>query len=116
VERVCDRIGMLVHGRLVLEKPLAELLHENLSPAFDIELKSMDSKLTAKLKELDCVTEAVSEHNKLSVTVSDADAGSKALLSFFSGQSIPLLSFSLRKNSLEDIFIREAGNNDAKHS
>ncbi len=116
VERVCDRIGMLVQGRLVLEKPLGELLHENLSPAFDIELKNADSKLAEGLKELDCVTDAADEHNKLSVTVSDADAGSKALLKFFSDKNVPVLSFSLRKNSLEDIFIREANNNDAKHS
>jgi len=107
VERICDRVGMLVKGKMVLEKPLEALLKENLTPIFDIELGYHDDGLASGISSLEGVSAAVLEDTRLTVTVADAERDSKRLLSFLSAQSNPVLSFTLRKNSLEDIFIKE---------
>ncbi len=116
VERVCDRVGILADGRLVLEKPLETLLSENISPVYDIELKEADETLRAQLEGLGGVISVSAEGRTLSVAVKDP-YDSKALLSFFAQQSVPVTSLALRKNRLEDIFISEVNHNgyDAKH-
>jgi ABC-2 type transport system ATP-binding protein len=117
VERVCDRVGILADGVLVLEKPLETLLNENISPVFDVELKEADETLGRRIKAIEGVAGVSVSGRKLSVTVKNPDRDSKALLSFLSEQNAPVLSFALRKNSLEDIFISEVNHNgyDAKH-
>lgn len=110
VERVCDRVGMLSQGRLVLEKPLKELLSENITPVYDIVLKGPAGELAQKAGALEGVAGVSADGAKLSVTVEDADASFKTLLPFLARQGAEVLSFSLRKRSLEDIFIREANN------
>ena len=37
VERICDRVGILAHGRLVVEGPLAELLDRYALPVYRVE-------------------------------------------------------------------------------
>ena len=37
VERICDRVGILAHGRLVVEGPLADLLDRYALPVYRIE-------------------------------------------------------------------------------
>ena len=108
VERVCDRVGILSQGNLVLEKPLDKLLSEHISPVFDIVLKQ-DGFFFAKekLKTIEGVTNVSVDREKISVTASNADAVSIRLLSFFGAQGIPVVSFAQRKKSLEDIFFSE---------
>lgn len=117
VERVCDRVGILADGALVLEKPLGTLLGENISPVFDVELKAADETLKARLERHEAVTGVSGDGKKLAIAVKNPDRDIKALLSFFSEQSVPVLSLALRKNTLEDIFISEVNHNgyDAKH-
>lgn len=110
VERVCDRVGILAQGRLVLEKPLQELLSENITPVYDIELKAAGAELAQKIGALAGIAGVSADGDKLSVTVEDANTGSKTLLQYLSQQGVQVLSFTLRKRNLEDIFIREANN------
>ena len=37
VERICDRVRILAHGRLVVEGPLAELLDRYALPVYRVE-------------------------------------------------------------------------------
>jgi ABC-2 type transport system ATP-binding protein len=116
VERVCDRVGILADGKLVLEKPLKALLCENISPIYDVELKETDETLKARLRSVEGILNVSAEGKTLAVTVKDP-YDSKTLLTFFSQQSVAVTSLALRKNSLEDIFISEVNHNgyDAKH-
>lgn len=107
VEKICDRVGMLAKGKLVLEKPLEALLKQNLSPVFDIELGHHDDMLASSVATLEGISGAVMDGTRLTVTVKDAEQDSRKLLAFLAAQSNPVLSFNLRKKSLEDIFIKE---------
>ncbi len=60
VERICDRVGILAHGRLVVEGPLAELLERYALPVYRIEAEpdqraGLDA-LAAELRALSWVT------------------------------------------------------------
>lgn len=108
VERVCDTVGMLASGKLVMEKPLTEIQKENIVPIYDVVLgKPADKKLINQLKEIIGVTEVQPKQQTLCVSVKNADTLSKQLLQFFSTHDVLVRSFSLRQNNLEDIFIQE---------
>lgn len=110
VERVCDTVGMIVSGKMLLEKPLSELQQNAAAPVFDISLLTpVGQEVISKLKQAQGVTNATLKDGTLSVTVKDAAEGSKELMLFFSGQNIAIQGLLLRRNGLEDIFLEEAG-------
>lgn len=115
VERVCDTVGMIAQGRMVLEKPLEQLQSENARPIFDIlPQKPFGPEMLVHLRRLTGVLE-VSEADKgsLSVLAAEEAAVSKRLMRFFAEQDIAVRGFSLRKNNLEDLFMREVKADDA---
>ena len=110
VERVCDTVGMIVSGKMLLEKPLGELQKNAAASVFDITLQTpVDQEVISKLKQAEGVTNATVNDGTLSVTVKDAAEGSKELMRFLSGQNIAVQGLLLRRNGLEDIFLEEAG-------
>lgn len=111
VERVCDRVGMLVQGRMVLEKPLTVLLNEHIAPIFDIEFNHFDGADVEKISKIEGVLDVVVENNRVAVTANNAEAVSFRLLAYLSLLHVSVCSFALRKKSLEDIFINEVNPN-----
>ncbi len=108
VERVCDTVGMIASGKMVMEKPLAELQKDSIKPIYDVSLQSpLDWQQLEKLKRVDSVKDVMIKNDILSVTVEDVCYGSKSLMRFLFENDIPVPSFALRKNNLEDIFIQE---------
>ena len=75
VERICDRVGILDHGRLVVEGPLGDLLDRYALPVWRIEAEpgqdAAVEALAARLRELAWVTAVGVEHGLLTVAVAD---------------------------------------------
>lgn len=110
VERVCDTIGIINSGRMVLEKPLEKMQRENIHPVFDIELKDFASKeLINTINSFENILSVESEKNRLSVHVKDTDTSSPLLLKIISENNLVVYDFNLRKSTLEDMFIKEVG-------
>lgn len=107
VERVCDRVGMIEKGRIILEKPLEKLLGENISPIFDVVLMKEANILKGQLQSMEGVSSVVIDGEKIAVSVINAEKASGTLLAFFANSGIPVQSFAQRKKSLEDIYIKE---------
>lgn len=108
VERVCDTVGMLASGKIILEKPLIEIQKENIVPIYDVVLgQPANQTLIDQLQKISGVSAIKPKHNTLSISVDDADAMSKQLLRFFLEKEVLIRSFLLRQNNLEDIFIQE---------
>ena len=106
VERVCDTVGMIAAGRMVMEKPLAAILSDVPAFVFEITLPSACSPETEnQVRSIPGVIEVVRRERDLAVTVADAHAGSINLMGFFAEKSIAVEALGMRKNSLEDIFI-----------
>lgn len=114
-ERVCDRIGILSKGQMILEKPLKQLLDENVKSVYDIFFNKADiqiiSKIADEIMNLPGVLDTEITFDKLSVQVDDPDKTSGRILVRISEANISVREFSLRRASLEDIFMEEVGRN-----
>ena len=114
VERICDTVGIIASGKLVMEKPLEEMQKEHILPIFDVELISPIQRPAAeKLKSLAGVKDVKVKDNSLFIYVNDTALLSRRLMAFFAGEEISVLSFGLRKHTLEDIFMKEAVSREA---
>ena len=108
VQRVCDTVGIIAAGKMITEKPLGEIVKENIVPIYDVELTAPAGKaLEEKLKEISGVKAVEAGSDTLAVTVTDTDADAVRLMRFFAENQRSVRSFKLRKNDLEDIFIQE---------
>lgn len=108
IERVCDRVSILNKGKIVLEKPLAELIKENVMPILDITLKNAcDQLLIKELKQIEGVIKVESNNNIVSVWVKDTELMSSKILNFISTKDLVINAFSVRSKKLEDIFLEE---------
>jgi ABC-2 type transport system ATP-binding protein len=108
VERICDTVGIIVSGKLTMQRPLAEIQKDLIVPVYDIILEwPPEQSLMEALRGLDSVKHVAANGNSLSVTTRDEKRFSVDLMEFFASRRIPVNSFSLRKNDLEDIFIQE---------
>lgn len=108
VERVCDTVGMIAQGNMVIEKPLDELQKNHIRSVFDITLEApCNPDVIMKIHELDGVIEVTPTGNTLSVTAADEIQVSKSLMRFFADNDIAVRVLALRKNDLEELFIQE---------
>jgi ABC-2 type transport system ATP-binding protein len=117
VERICDRVGILAHGRLVVEGPLAELLERYALPVYRIEAEpdqraGLDA-LAAQLRGLGWVTGVAVEHGVASVAVSDPERAGREILGAIAASGIGVLSVARARPTLEDVFLRLTDDGDA---
>ena len=113
VERVCDRVGILDHGRLVTEGPLDDLLARYALPLYRLDpepgqAEAVD-RLAARLRNLAWVERVDLDASGLVVSVSDADRASRELLGIVVAEGVRLVAFERARPSLEDVFLRLVG-------
>jgi ABC-2 type transport system ATP-binding protein len=107
-ERVCDRVGILFRGRMVVEKSLQTLLAENVKSIYDILLfETLHDDSLKELGRLPGVKCVERDREKLSVEVDSPHISGNALLSYLSSTDAVVRSFELRRATLEDIFLEE---------
>jgi ABC-2 type transport system ATP-binding protein len=113
VERICDRVGILDHGRLVTEGPLDDLLARYAQPLYrlDPEPGQADAvrSLADRLRELPWVDRVEADGSGLVVSVTDADVASRELLGVVVAAGVRLATFERARPSLEDVFLRLVG-------
>ena len=110
VERVCDQVGILDHGRLVVEGPIDDLLDRFALPVYRIEVEpgqaaALDA-LAARLRELPWVTAASIEHGLLTVAVADPAVAARELLPIVGEAGLAVISVARARPTLEDVFLR----------
>jgi ABC-2 type transport system ATP-binding protein len=114
VERVCDTVGIINHGKLVVEAPQAELLSRYTVPAFDLECEiGAEEPFKAWLESLKAQgwissvvqMTAVSAH----IVVKDIGVARQALLAGAVQAGLPLRRYEIVTPSLEDIFLKLVG-------
>ncbi len=114
VERICDRVGILDHGHLVVEGPLAELLDRYALPVYRIEAEpgqgSALERLATRLRAQDWVTETSIDHGLLTVAVADPALAARELLPAITAELLAVVSVARARPTLEDVFLRLTGN------
>ncbi|HEX5041242.1 MAG TPA: ABC transporter ATP-binding protein [Candidatus Limnocylindria bacterium] len=116
VERVCDRVAILDHGRLLSEAPIDELLDRYAQPVYAIEPDMTDAgaaeRLAVDLRRVPGVQAAEVDAGLVRVAVGDdADVGSR-LLAAVAASGMSVGRFERQRPTLEDVFLRlvaEAG-------
>jgi ABC-2 type transport system ATP-binding protein len=113
VERVCDRVAILDHGRLVTEGPMDELLARFARPVYVIEPDaSADGalpRLADALRGVSGVRGVETSHGTLRVAVDDHASVASGLLAAVAAQEVPILSFERQRPTLEDVFLQLVG-------
>jgi ABC-2 type transport system ATP-binding protein len=113
VERVCDRVAILDHGRLVTTGPMSELLERYGRPVYRLEPEDgqgeATDRLLAALRGAPFVTHVDETIAGMRVAVSDArDAGGQ-LLALVAAQGVALRVFERQRPTLEDVFLQLVG-------
>jgi ABC-2 type transport system ATP-binding protein len=116
VERVCDRIAILDHGRLVTEGPLDALLERYALPVYRLDPEpgqdpAVDA-LAERIRGADWTTDVRREHGFLRVTVSDPGRAGRELLPAVVEAGVALAGFERVRPTLEDVFLRLVGRGD----
>jgi ABC-2 type transport system ATP-binding protein len=107
IERVCDRVGIIHDGRIVVEDSLDSLLGKYVQPVYDIEfLKKPDRDIANRFMKLEYVEKVDTEDNKVCVTIKNLERDSQNLLREAVGLNAFITSINLRRNSLEEIFMK----------
>jgi ABC-2 type transport system ATP-binding protein len=109
VERVCDRVGILDRGRLLVEGPIDDLLERHALPVYQLEPEpdqaAAVATLAARLRVEPWVTDVVDEHGFLRIHVREPRAASQALLGILATAGVAIVGFERQRPSLEDVFL-----------
>ena len=113
VERICDTVGIIDRGRVLVEANQAELLNRYTIPAFALECepgsKAAFAKWIAGLRRFGWVSAVLVEGTSARVTVNDVDAARSVLLNEAAASGLPLRRYEVVTPTLEDIFLRLVG-------
>lgn len=113
VERICDTIGIIHQGKLVIEAPQEELLARYTIPAFELECEAgFEEELKAwcqMLPALGWVTSAQATGSIARVIVNDLAVAQQALLENVVQNKLILRRFEIVTPSLEDVFLHLVG-------
>ncbi|HCX63820.1 MAG TPA: ABC transporter ATP-binding protein [Eubacteriaceae bacterium] len=110
VERICDTVGMIAEGKMVMEKPLKAWMTDNVSPIYSLVTEIPPSpELIEQLKTVDGVEQVEKEADRLMIRVADSSVAAPKLMAVLAERQVVVESFFLKKNSLEDLFMKEGG-------
>jgi ABC-2 type transport system ATP-binding protein len=109
---VCNKICIIDEGKILLTKNLSQLYKTYIQPIFDIEFEENPKNEINLLKKLKWVENIKQNGHKISVYVKDIDYAKKEILKEILKFNTSIVSYEIRKSTLEDIFMRIIGKNE----
>lgn len=107
-ERLCDRVAVMDHGRIIALDSPGALVRENFAEDA-IEFVSNDGLSEHDLGELAAVTNAASQGSAHSIFSSDIPRTMGSLLDLAAERGAPLEGMRVRHATLEDVFLKLTG-------
>jgi len=111
VERVCDTVGIIHQGRMVVTAATAELGQKFAPPVIVLEFETV-----AAAESFDASWRAAAQAGRttvdgrsVDVQAADLAAARSAVLAAVAARQLPLVRFDTRAASLEDVFVRLVG-------
>ena len=111
-ERVCDKICIIDEGKILTTKNLSELYETYIQPIFDIEFEKDAKDEINLLKKLNWVESIKADRERISLYVKDIDYAKRQILKELSKLNTNVVSYQIRKSTLEDIFIKMVNKNE----
>jgi ABC-2 type transport system ATP-binding protein len=110
VERVCDTVAILDHGRIVAHAPIDELKKRYGTARVVVEVTAGDDILAATIA--DCTwTKSVARgsQDEIEITVSDIAAARRELPGLIARQGVGLIRMEAGEMGLEEVFVELVG-------
>ncbi|MFW5991868.1 MAG: ATP-binding cassette domain-containing protein [Halanaerobiaceae bacterium] len=111
IEKVCTKVSILNEGRIVLSKNIRDLKEEYILPIYDIIFEQKPDHFS-ELENKNWVDKVKIKGNEMSVYLKTIEKGKTELLRYLGEKDAAVESFQIRKNTLEDIFIRVVNNDE----
>ena len=116
VERVCDVIGIISKGKLIIQERREDLLARYALPLYEVEVDGNDNgELEAwleKARQLPYVSNVSMSNSTARLLVNNVELVQRDLLSSLMSENIPIRSFEMVRPSLEDVFLRLTGSGE----
>jgi len=113
IERVCDTIAIIAHGKLVIQSPREELLAQHATPTFEVETDSgFEFALNGwaeSLRKKNWVQSVSINELKSQVIVHEIETAKRELLPSAIQAGLVLTRYEMVQPSLEDVFLRLVG-------
>lgn len=117
VERVCDTVGIINHGKLVTEAPRQELMAQYAVPAFEVEVDSSSGPAFAdwmeRIKGEGWVRSISIDGSVARVVVTEVETAKREMLSSIYQAGLVLTRYEMVKPSLEEVFLHLVGEEEA---
>ena len=107
VERICDSVGILNQGKLVLEGKVAAIKNNYRKDVVQIELAKgypMET-IMKKLKEKPYVSQLTRKDECIDIHFLGGEEEARHILELLSKEQVPLLRYELLEPSLENVFL-----------
>ena len=109
VERVCDVVGIIARGRMIVQARRDDLLTRYVTPLFEIETDNGFGHWLEWVGKQAFVTHVTVSGQTARVLVKDIYIAQKALLESLAGEALSVRRFEMVHPSLEDVFLRLTG-------
>jgi len=110
VERVCDTVAILDHGRVVAQAPIDELKARYGQQKVVVEVTGGADELAAELGRQDWVTAVARGHNgAIEVTVTDVGAAQQQIPAMITSRQLGLSRMEAGEMGLEEVFVELVG-------
>jgi len=113
VERVCDRVAILDHGRLVTESRIDDLLELHAAPVLELDPEPGQAEpvrlLVERLRSAPWAREVQTGHGLIRVVTADTSRAAGEILPLVAAAGVVLARFERVRPSLEDVFLRLVG-------
>lgn len=107
VERICNTIGLLDKGKIVIQGDLSEIKDKYRSDSILIELSNKDDRsiLEEKLKGIKNITKVLINEKKFQLYLNNIDETSKEIVKLISNNNISIAKYEVLEPSLENLFL-----------
>ena len=113
IERICDSVAIINHGRLIVSATVTELQERYAQPIFTIEPEPGQQEklptLVQALREATWAGTVVEEHGVIRVLARDTMLTRREIVGLLAAHAIEVQRFERGRPSLEDIFLRLVG-------
>ena len=108
VERVCNVVGIISRGRIIVQSPREELLNRYVQPVFELDSADVPAiqRWAELLKKQSWVTSVHVESQTARIVVNDVAQARAELLASTLAQHIVLRRYEEMRPSLEDVFLK----------
>jgi len=118
VERVCDTVGIIDHGKMVTAAPRETLLAQYAIPAFEVQVEVQQeaafNSWVENLKKASWVKSVSMDKQVARVVVNNVEIAKRELLPSIQQAGLVLSRYEVVKPSLEEVFLHLVGQEEAE--